>query len=711
MIAMKVSEFFIEKMDCPTEERLIRNVLEPMKGIEKLDFNLMARLLTVTHTLVDEKPIVAAVKTAGMDAISSTPAERQIQLQVIQPSAWTKPGTILTLISGVFALTAEALALSGWDESALIIRILAAVAIIVGGYEVAGKAWRSVRSLTLNINFLMTVAAIGAVLIGEWTEAAVVIFLFSLAELIEARSLERARNAVRSLMELAPETAMVLRDGEWKTVPVGSVARGEPIRIKPGERLPLDGVLRHGSSSIDQAPITGESIPVEKNAGDTVFAGSINGSGTFDYEVTHVAAESTISKVIRMVEQATSNRAKAERFVDTFSRYYTPTIFCFAILVAVIGPLASGGAWGEWIYRALVLLVIGCPCALVISTPVTIVSGLAAAARRGILIKGGTYLELGTMLKGIALDKTGTITEGRPRVTDVIPLDSRSKAEILHLAAAVEARSEHPIASAIIAEHVAHHADEGEIRIQEFESITGKGIRAVVSQKQIYVGNHRLAHDLNVCTPAVETELRRLEEEGKTTVIVMTAEKTIGVIAVADTVRESSREAVRQLHDLGIRTAMLTGDNATTANGIARRVGIDDVRADLLPGDKIDALTGLQSSFGPMGMVGDGINDAPALAQAAVGFAMGAAGTDIALETADVALMEDNLLKLPEFIRLSRRTMRVLRQNITMALGIKLIFFVLALAGYSTLWAAVFADMGASLIVVVNGLRLLRWRT
>lgn len=708
---MKVSTFHIDQMDCPTEERLIRNVLEPMKGIEKLDFNLMARLLTVTHTLADEKPIVAAVKTAGMDAISSTPAERQIQLQVIQPSAWTKPGTILTLISGVFALTAEALALFGWDESALIVRILAVVAIIVGGYEVAGKAWRSVRSLTLNINFLMTVAAIGAVLIGEWTEAAVVIFLFSLAELIEARSLERARNAVRSLMELAPETAMVLRDGEWKSVPVGSVARGEPIRIKPGERLPLDGVLRHGSSSINQAPITGESIPVEKNAGDTVFAGSINGSGTFDYEVTHVAAESTISKVIRMVEQATSNHAKAERFVDTFSRYYTPTIFCFAILVAVIGPLASDGAWGEWIYRALVLLVIGCPCALVISTPVTIVSGLAAAARRGILIKGGTYLELGTMLKGIALDKTGTITEGRPRVTDIISLDGMSGAEILHVAAAVEARSEHPIASAIIAEHVAHHADEGEIRIQEFESITGKGIRAVVGQKQIYVGNHRLAHDLNVCTPAVETELKRLEEEGKTTVIVMTAEKTIGVIAVADTVRESSREAVRQLHDLGIRTAMLTGDNATTANGIARRVGIDDVRADLLPGDKIDALTGLQSSFGPMGMVGDGINDAPALAQAAVGFAMGAAGTDIALETADVALMEDNLLKLPEFIRLSRRTMRVLRQNITIALGIKLVFFVLALAGYSTLWMAVFADMGASLIVVANGLRLLRWRS
>jgi Cd2+/Zn2+-exporting ATPase len=355
-----------------------------------------------------------------------------------------------------------------------------------------------------------------------------------------------------------------------------------------------------------------------------------------------------------------------------------------------------------------VLLVIGCPCALVISTPVTIVSGLASAARRGILIKGGSYLELGKGLKGIALDKTGTITEGRPRVTDVISLDGTSNAEVLHLAAAVEAKSEHPIASAIIAEHAVHHEDEGEIVIREFESITGKGIRAVVGDEQVYVGNHRLAHELNVCTPAVEAELKRLEEEGKTTVIVMTPQRTIGVIAVADTVRESSREAIRQLHGLGIRTAMLTGDNATTANSIARGVGIDDVRADLLPADKIDALTGLQKSIGSMGMVGDGINDAPALALATVGFAMGAAGTDVALETADVALMEDNLLKLPEFIRLSRRTMRVLWQNIGIALAIKFVFFVLALIGYSTLWMAVFADMGASLIVVANGLRLLR---
>lgn len=687
---------------------MIRNVLEPLKGIEKLDFNLMSRLLTVTHTFPDEKPIVTAIKATGMDAVSSTPAERQIQLQVLQPSLWRKPGTILTIVSGVLALASETMVLSGFDESAIVVRLLAAVAIVAGGYEVAGKAWRSVRTLTLNINFLMTVAAIGAVVIGEWTEAAVVIFLFSLAELIEARSLDRARNAVRSLMELAPEEATVLRGGEWKLVPVGSVARGETIRIKPGERLPLDGLVLHGTSSVNQAPITGESMPVAKKEGDAIFAGSINGSGTFDYQVTNVASESTISKVIQLVEQATSNRAEAERFVDRFSRYYTPAIFCFAILVAAAGPLLFDGGWSEWIYRGLVLLVIGCPCALVISTPVTIVSGLASAARRGILIKGGTYLELGRRLKGIALDKTGTITEGRPRVTDVISLDGMADSDILHLAAAVEARSEHPIASAIIAEHAAHHANEAEVGVREFQSITGMGIRAIVAGERIHVGNHRLAHELNVCTPAVESALQRLEEEGKTTVIVMTPEKALGVIAVADTVRESSVEAVRQLHALGIRTAMLTGDNATTAGSIARRVGIEEVRADLLPEDKIAALKGLQASVGEMGMVGDGINDAPALAQATVGFAMGAAGTDVALETADVALMEDNLLKLPEFIRLSRRTIRVLWQNINIALAIKFVFFALALAGYSTLWMAVFADMGASLIVVGNGLRLLR---
>lgn len=706
----RVSIFQIEKMDCPTEERLIRNKLEPMNGIEKLDFNLMARTLTVVHTLPAEEGVIAALGTVGMDAVSRT-APRSVELPVIQPSFWRKSSTILTIISGVFAVVAEGLVLGGgMDESSMVVRALAAIAILIGGYQVAGKAWMALKTFTLNINFLMTVAVIGAVIVGEWTEGAVVIFLFAVAEMIEAQSLDRARNAVRSLMELTPEIASVIRGGIWQDVAVTDVLRGETIRIKPGERLPLDGIVSDGHSSVNQAPITGESVPVAKGKGDHVYAGSINERGTFDYEVTHIASESTVSKIVQLIEKASANRAEAERFVDRFSRYYTPVIFGLAVLVAVAGPLLTGGEWGEWIYRGLVLLVIGCPCALVLSTPVTIVSGLAAAARRGILIKGGTYLEIGKNLKGVALDKTGTLTEGRPKVTDILPLDGTDADHILHLAAAVEAKSEHPIASSILAEHALRHVEEPDVPITEFASITGKGIRAVVDGQTIYVGNHRLAHELNICTPEVEALLDRLESEGKTTIVVMSDRQALGVIGVADSIRQTSIQAVKQLHDLGIRTAMLTGDNSTTAKRIAEQVGIDDVRADLLPEDKINALTELQKKYGEMGMVGDGINDAPALAQANIGFAMGAVGTDVALETADVALMEDNLLKLPEFIRLSRRTISILWQNIIIALGIKVVFFFLAMIGEATLWMAVFADMGGSLIVVANGLRLLRAR-
>lgn len=705
---MKVSEFYIEKMDCPTEEGMIRNRLGAMKGVEQLDFNLMARLLTVKHTLPEESAIITAIGTLGMEAVSRTAVERTVVLPVVQPSIWRSRGALLTAVSGLLALTAEALALFGPGEGNLVVRILAGLAIVLGGYEVAGKAWRAVRSLTLNINFLMTVAVIGAVALGEWTEGAVVIFLFALAEMIEAASLDRARNALRKLMELTPEIAVVLRNGNWVEVPVGEVKRGERVRVRPGERLPLDGAVIEGHGGVDQSPVTGESMPVEKGPGDLLFAGTINGRGTFDFEVTREASESTVSRIVQLIERASINRARAERFVDRFARYYTPTIFLLAVVVALGGAAVFGGSMIVWVERALVLLVIGCPCALVLSTPVTVVSGLAAAARRGILIKGGAYLELGASLKGIALDKTGTLTEGRPRITDVLPLDGYDADHLLHLAAAVEARSEHPVASAIVAEHELRHVNEPEVPITAFVSLTGRGVCAIVEGETVYVGNHVLAHDLDVCTPQTEQLLERLESEGKTTVLVIGGERVLGVLGIADEVRESSVRAVEQLHSLGLRTAMLTGDNARTAERIARSVGIDDVRAELLPEGKIDALGELQKHYGSMGMVGDGVNDAPALAGAEIGFAMGAAGTDIALETADVALMEDNLLKLPEFIRLSRRTIRVLWQNIAIALGIKLAFFILALLGHATLWMAVFADMGASLIVVANGLRLLR---
>lgn len=687
---------------------MIRNLLAGRDDVQSLEFNLMSRTLTVTHTLADATELVRSIASLGMEAVIHHPGAKRVELPVISRPWWQSHGVVLTAISGVCALLAEGLVFAGIEESAVSIRFIAAVAIIAGGWQTARKAWHSLRTFTLNINFLMTIAAVGAVIIGEWTEAAMVIFLFAVAELIEARSLDRARNAIRSLMELTPDRITVQRNGVWQIVTADEVRVDEIIRVKPGESLAVDGVLVSGASAVNQAPVTGESVPVEKLPGDEVFAGSINGSGAFEYRVMRVAAESTISRIVQLVEQAAGNRSNSERFVDRFAGIYTPVVVGIAVLVATIPPLLFAGNWIEWLHRSLVLLVIGCPCALVISTPVTIVSGLTAAARRGILIKGGIYLELGRTLHCLAFDKTGTLTLGKPRVTDVIPFNHIPPDTLLHLAAAVEAKSEHPIAAAIVAEHERLHVDEAEIEISNFVALPGRGIEAIVEGKRIWVGNHRLAHDVGVCNTAVESELSTIEANGKTAVVVMDESHVLGIIGVMDTVRENAAKAVAELHQLGLKTAMLTGDNARTAKAVAEQLGIDDVRAELLPDHKIEAVVALQRQHGATGMVGDGINDAPALAGATIGFAMGAAGTNVALQTADVALMEDNLQKLPEFIRLSRRAFTVLWQNIAIALGLKLIFFVLALLGHATLWMAVFADMGASLIVVANGLRLLQ---
>jgi Cd2+/Zn2+-exporting ATPase len=436
-------------MDCPTEERLIRNRLDGMEGVDHLDFNLMSRTLTVSYSGVEETAIAAAISTLGMEAVPQAVGPHAVQLPLVQRSFWRKPGTILTVVAGVCAIAAELLAVTAYSDDAIVVRLLAAIAIVTGGYETAGKAFVALRTFTLNIHFLMTLAVIGAVALGAWTEGGMVIFLFAVAELVEAQSLNRARGAIRMLMALAPDTALVLRGPTPQTMPVGEIAVGELVRIKPGERLPLDGIVRTGHSAVNQAPITGESMPVDKEPGDRVFAGSINGTGTIDYEVTHLASDSTIGRIAHLVEKATANRGRTERFVDQFARYYTPAIFGLAVVVAVLPPLLGGG-WNNWVYNALVLLVIGCPCALVISTPVTIVSALSASARRGILVKGGEFMELGRKLRGIAFDKTGTLTQAKPHVTDVISLDGLAAGELLHLAAAVEGKSEHPIASANI---------------------------------------------------------------------------------------------------------------------------------------------------------------------------------------------------------------------------------------------------------------------
>jgi Cd2+/Zn2+-exporting ATPase len=709
---MKHSTFIIRNMDCPTEEALIRKRLESLSGVGGLTFHLMDRRLAITHTLDGEQPILDALREIGMEAVAvpqtAGASERESNVPVVSHKDWA-----LIVVSGVAAVSAEILAWTGVAENSSVIVVLALFSIACGGFSTLKKGWVALKTLTLNINFLMSIAVIGAVAIGEWPEAAVVIFLFALAELIETLSLERAKNAIRGLMAMTPETATVRLDsGEWREVAATEVQVGQTARVRPGERIPLDGVVTAGGSSVNQAPITGESIPVMKAAGDPVFAGTLNERGMLEFRVTANKGHTTLDRIIHSVQEAQGQRAPTQRFVDQFARYYTPTVVAFAVLVATVPPLLFGATFEPWLYKALVMLVIACPCALVISTPVTVVSGLATAARHGLLVKGGVHLENGRLLKVVALDKTGTLTHGRPVVTDVIPLVEQSADTLLQLAASVDAHSEHPIAVAITS---AWQASDGTNSIQRlllpvtsFESITGRGARAVVDDQLYYVGNHRQVEELGICGPHVETVLNRLEEQGKTAVVLANNNIALCVIGVADTVRGHSEEAIRQLHALGVASVMLTGDNQTTASAIAAQVGIDDARGNLLPEDKLTVIDELIRRHGQVGMVGDGINDAPALAKASIGFAMGAAGTDTAIETADVALMDDDLRKLPHFIRLSRDTSRVLRQNISLAIGIKAVFFALALAGKATLWMAVFADMGASLIVVFNGMRLLR---
>ncbi|GIK31616.1 MAG: ATPase P [Armatimonadetes bacterium OLB18] len=692
--------FRIGKMDCPTEEGIIRNRLKGMNGIERLEFDLMSRKLTVIHGHPDESTIQQALESVGMDPKLVSEDEPE--------SAGHGPAVPildrwLMGASGVLAVAAEVIAWTMGTERSWPVIALALGSIALGGKETIRKGIVSLRTLTLNINFLMTIAIIGAAFIGQWPEAAMVTFLFGVAEMIEAFSLDRARHAIRSLMELSPERALALVGNEWVEIEASSVALGQLVRVRPGERIALDGLVKKGSSSVNQAPITGESIPVAKAAGDQVFAGTINEKGSFDFEVTANTEQTTLARIIRVVQQAQSQKAPTQRFVDKFARYYTPLVVVLAILITVVPPLLLAQPYSDWLYKALVLLVIACPCALVISTPVTVVSALASAARRGILVKGGVYIEEGRRLSQIALDKTGTLTHGLPKVTDVVPFDSIEEAELLRLAASLDAPSEHPVATAIVAAYEGERAS-----VEEFESITGRGVKGIVGGQQYFLGNHRLAHEEDYCRAEVEAVLEDLEEQGKTVVILGNTDRALGVIAVADTVRETSIQAVKELHDLGVRTLMLTGDNARTANAIAAQVGIDDARGDLLPEDKLKIITELTADEEHVGMVGDGINDAPALAQADVGFAMGAAGTDTAIETADVALMQDDLRKIPEFIRLSRRASAVLKQNIAFAIGVKVLFFVLAFFGIATLWMAVFADMGASLLVVVNGLRLLQ---
>lgn len=694
----------IAKMDCPTEEGLIRDKLTGMAGVVTLDFNLIQRRLTVTHVPGALDAVLAALKAIGFEARleSGDTAGTVKSTEPIPKTNWWPMA-----LAGVAAILAEVVYwINGGDHWVVV--VLALVAIFTGGLSTYKKGWIALKNRNLNMNALMSIAVTGAMLIGHWPEAAMVMFLFALAEVIEAKSLDRARNAIRGLMDLAPETATVRQDdGNWMEMPAKGVPLGALVRLRPGERIALDGMVTSGRSTVNQAPITGESLPVDKAEGDSVFAGSINEVGSLEYRVTAEASHSTLARIIHAVESAQGSRAPTQRFVDQFARIYTPAVFAFALLVTVVPPLVFGAVWLDWVYKALVLLVIACPCALVISTPVTIVSGLAAAARKGILIKGGVYLEEGRKLTVLALDKTGTITHGKPAQTDFIAL-SGDPEQTRILAASLASRSDHPVSLAIA--HAAREAGLILRDVADFSAVLGRGVRGSIDSHNYQLGNHRLIEELGLCSAEIEVRLTTLERQGKTAVLLANQIGVLAIFAVADTVRETSRQAIAELHSLGVKTLMLTGDNTNTAEAIATEVGIDEARGNLLPEYKLKTIEDLLTSGngGKVGMVGDGINDTPALARADIGFAMGAAGTDTAIETADVALMDDDLRKIPAFVRLSRGMAAVLTQNIILALGIKAVFLVLTVTGQATMWMAVFADMGASLLVVANGLRLLR---
>ena len=700
--AEQTTKLSIAKMDCPTEETLIRNKLGTVAGVADLDFNLMQRTLSVRHADQVLPDVLAALQALGFEAqvLDTAEAASPSASLVTTPTNWWPLG-----ISLVTASAAEAVYwLHNGNHWSVV--VLALVAVFTGGLSTYKKGWIALKNRNLNMNALMSIAVTGAMLIGHWPEAAMVMVLFALAEVIEAKSLDRARNAIRGLLDLTPEQATVQQaDGTWREVGAKQITIGARVRVKPGERIALDGEVLEGRSAVNQAPITGESLPVEKSPGDSVFAGTINESGSFEYRVTALANNSTLARIIHAVEAAQGSRAPTQRFVDQFARWYTPVVFGVAIAVALLPPLFMGAAWLDWIYRALVLLVVACPCALVISTPVSIVSGLAAAARHGILIKGGVYLEEGRKLRWLALDKTGTITHGKPAQTDFVTWGNALASDSRSIAASLAARSDHPVSKAVA--QAAQTDGVALLDVAEFNALPGRGVQGQINGATYHLGNHRMLEELGQCTPELEQRIAALETAGKTVVMLVGAKAVHALFAVADTIKDSSRTAIAELHALGINTMMLTGDNPHTAQAIAAQAGIDRAQGNLLPDDKLREVEQLARS-GKVGMVGDGINDAPALARADIGFAMGAAGTDTAIETADVALMDDNLRKIPTFVRLSRATAQVLMQNIVLALGIKAVFLVLTFTGQATMWMAVFADMGASLLVVGNGLRLLR---
>jgi Zn2+/Cd2+-exporting ATPase len=691
------STFRIEGMDCHEEVAILERRLSRLNGLEALDADVLGQRLRIKYDAarISADTIAEAVAQTGMRAWLEHEAP-------VPPRAdWRRyavGGATVLLVAGM-TIGAFFPAVPSWP--------LLLTSVLLGGAFTARRALLSVRARHLDIHVLMVIAVLGAAAIGEWTEAATVVVLFAVAQLLETAAMERARGAIRGLMELAPADALVRRHGRDVRVPIDGVSVGETVLIAPGEKIPVDGRVTHGTSQVNQAPVTGESLPADKQPGDEIFAGTINGRGALDVQVTRRRDDSTLARIIHLVERAQAQRAPSQLFIDRFARVYTPVVLALAVAVALLPPLAFGGGAGEWLYRALVLLVISCPCALVISTPVSVVSALAAAARKGVLIKGGAHLERLASVRCVAFDKTGTLTRGRLHVSAVIPVKGATSSDLLAAAAALEARSEHPIGRAIV-----QHGQAAGVRpgaVTGFIAHPGLGAEGRVDGVATLAGSHRFFVQQGLLDADLEGSLAAISATGSSAVLVARAGRALGVLGISDELRPGAREALEVLRAQGVsRIIMLTGDGTATANGIGAAAGVDEVYAELLPEDKVARIHELRAKYGPVAMIGDGVNDAPALATADVGIAMGAAGTDAALETADVALMADELGKIPYALRLSRATTRNIHANIAFSIVLKGAFLLLAVAGWATLWMAVAADMGASLLVIANALRLLR---
>lgn len=727
---MAKTVFKIMGMDCAEEVATLRAALTHLPGVDELSFDVLNGKMTVEHLeqRVNVNGLISAVEKAGLQAVPW-----QVYQKSSEATGWNRWGrTAMTASSG--ALLSSGLvahvSVNGWraviggqesPSTPFVARLLYLGAIVCGGWFIAPKASRSLLRLRPDMNLLMTVAVAGAIVIGEFLEAATVAFLFALSITLEAWSVGRARRAIAALLALTPTKALVLkigppidsrsqvegsptdppRDMEVADVPVGST-----VLVKPGQKFPLDGKITKGETTVNQAPITGESKPVQKSVGSDVFAGTVNEDGTVEFVTTKRADETTVARIVQMVGEAQSKRSPSEQWVDKFARYYTPAVMVLALAVIVLPPMLWDGAWSRWFYEGLVLLVIACPCALVISTPVSIVAALASAARQGILIKGGLYVEAPAHLRAIALDKTGTLTEGRPAVNDVIPLSGHDEMELVQIAAAIEGRSEHPLARAVMA--YATSLDVSYQAADDFKAVKGKGATAVLDGKSVWIGSHRYLEERGQETPELHDTLQSWSAAGSSAVIIGNEDHVCGLIAVADRVRSNAAESVARVKAAGVEhVVMLTGDNSGTADAVGQQTGVDEIRSELLPEEKVKAVEELVARFERVAMVGDGVNDAPAMARATLGIAMGAAGTDVAIETADIALMSDDLSRLAWLITHSRRTLSIIRQNIIASLGVKVVFVILTLVGHGSLWAAIAADTGMSLLVVFNSLRLL----